>query len=260
MPSDPKLRAVMGAMFLISFSLILFELLLTRLFAVVLFAQFAHLALALALLGISVGAIAQHLKPDLVPEEGLEERLGWLVLLQGVLTLIAIVCTVEFPVTVQFAEPPTTYQERSGIKDDLLDPVWFSLLLPILTAPFVAAGLAFSGTFQRRREFIGAVYGADLVGGAFGAVVFIPLLGLLAGPDIAFCILASTTISAAWLFHVSDQAGRARTMLITAVAALGLAGISAAGTELIKVRYAAGYAETNVTYSAWTALTRLSVH
>ena len=38
-------------MFLLSFSLIVNELLLTRLFGVVLFAQFAHLALALALLG-----------------------------------------------------------------------------------------------------------------------------------------------------------------------------------------------------------------
>ncbi|MFT5684915.1 MAG: hypothetical protein ACI8RZ_005860, partial [Myxococcota bacterium] len=46
-----ELRARSLGVFLISGSLILYELLLTRLFAVVMFAQFAHLALALALLG-----------------------------------------------------------------------------------------------------------------------------------------------------------------------------------------------------------------
>jgi hypothetical protein len=63
-----ELRALSVAMFLTSFSLILFELLLTRLFGVVLFAQFAHLALALEMLGISTGASAQHLFPWLVPD------------------------------------------------------------------------------------------------------------------------------------------------------------------------------------------------
>ena len=55
----PVSRRVLAAVFLYSLCLLLYELLLTRLFAVVLFASFAHLALALALLGTGVGAVAQ---------------------------------------------------------------------------------------------------------------------------------------------------------------------------------------------------------
>jgi hypothetical protein len=38
------------------------------------------------------------------------------------------------------------------------------------------------------------------------------------------------------------------------------AGVAATGTEILKVRYAAGYSEVNVTYTRWTPLTRLAVH
>lgn len=255
-----ELHALTGAMFLLSFGLILMELLLTRLFAIVLFAQFAHLALALALLGISVGATLQHLWPTLLPEKGLTRNLAFLALAQAAFTLLAVWASVDFPVTTQFEVPPTTYQERASVRDDLLDPVWFGLLLPVLTVPFVAAGLAFAGTFQRRRAWIGRLYGADLIGGAMGAVLFLPALRLLAGPDLVFFVIGAP-LSAAALLAWSAQDRRTLGIAGSALAlTLGLAGLSISGTDVLKVRYSAGYAEENVTYSLWTPLTRLSIH
>jgi hypothetical protein len=258
-----SLAAISAAMFVISFDLVLFELVLTRLFGVVLFAQFAHLALALALLGISVGAIAQHLRPGLVPEDGLERRLGRLALLQAVASVVAVICTLSFPVTVQFAEPPSTYQERSTLKDELLDPVWFAALLPILAMPFAIAGLAFAGVFERRRVFIGRLYGADLIGGAAGAVVFLPALAAWAAPDVVFVLTLTGAIAALWLARVAkDRIGQSLSvvMIVGSLCALvyGLGG--EAGRELLRVRYAAGYDERNITYNRWTPLTRVSVH
>jgi hypothetical protein len=253
-------RPLAVALFLFSFGLVLFELVLTRLFGVVLFAAFAHLALGLALLGISLGSVLQHMFPRLVPDEGLERRLGWLALAQGLTTLLAVVCTLSFPLTTQFAEHPDGFGERSSITWDLLDPFWFSLLLPVLTVPFVIAGLGFSGTFQRRKEHIGRLYGADLVGGALGAVIFLPLLETMSGPDTAFVIVLSAGLAALVLFRAARakaQAGLAGLAVLTAVILLV---VSASGGELMKVRYAAGYSEDQVTYTRWTALTRLSIH
>ncbi len=255
-----RVRVVAAALFLISFALILFELLLTRLFGVVLFAQFAHLALALALLGIGVGSVAQHLWPSLMPEEGLERRLGWLALLQAVLTVVAVLAVLYFPVVEQFETPPETYQERSAIKDDLLNTGWFIALLPMLALPFTAAGLAFAGVFQRMRQHIGPLYGADLVGGAFGAVLFLPLLGVMAGPDTLFPIVAALGLAGLGCFWLArDKPG----MGVSAVAlVLGL-GASAAGVseaEVLRVRSAAGYAEQSVEYTEWTPLVRLAIH
>ena len=246
-------------MFLTSFSLILFELLLTRLFGVVLFAQFAHLALALAMLGISTGAIAQHLFPQLVPEEGLGKRIGALMMLQAGLTLVAVICTLEFPIVVQSAGPIVSYGERSGIKDDLLHVGWFVALLPIISAPFVVAGLIFSGAFQRRKAHIGRLYGADLIGGALGAVLFIPVLDWMAGPDTVWLILAGACGGAAWIWRVAGAGRHSLVAGVIAVASIGLAGWSATGSDVLEVRYAAGFSEHEVRYSEWTPLARLSV-
>ncbi|TNE83973.1 MAG: hypothetical protein EP330_30870 [Deltaproteobacteria bacterium] len=260
MADKRTLPALTAAMFAVSFSLVLFELLLTRLFAVVIFAQFAHLALALALLGISVGAVLQHVRPSLVPEQGLERRLGMLLLLQGITTLIAVVCTVEFPVTTQFETPPVTYQERSSIAANLIDPFWFGALLPILAVPFTIAGLAFAGTFQRRKVWIGRLYGADLLGGAVGAVAFLPLLTLLAGPDTVFVILAVTCGAAFALLRDGGDDNWTRAAGGLGAVALLASLVGLGGNEVLRVKYAAGYAEENVGYVHWTPLTRLAVH
>jgi len=49
------------SLFLLSFGLLVYELTLTRMFAVVMFSDLAHLALALAMLGTGIGALFQHL-------------------------------------------------------------------------------------------------------------------------------------------------------------------------------------------------------
>ena len=257
---DRRLAATCLTMFLVSFALVLFELLLTRLFGVVLFAQFAHLALALALLGIGVGSVAQHLWPQLMPLEGLEKRLGQLALLQAALTIVAVLAVLYLPVITQFETPPESYQERSSIKDDLLNPFWFAVLLPVLALPFTAAGLAFSGVFQRLRAQIGVLYGADLVGGAVGAVVFLPLLGVMAGPDTVFPIVLALGGAAVALFWAID----ARKWLIGAGVVVGLSGAAmltgVTEVEVLKVRNAAGYAEESVVHTRWTPLVRLSIY
>ncbi len=252
--------ALTAAMFLLSFSLILFELVLTRLFGVVVFASFAHLALGLALLGISAGAIAQHVRPSLVPEEGLEERVAWLALLQGVATFIAVAAVLYFPITEQFAEPPAHYGERSSIPHRLVNYGWFSALLPVLTLPFTLAGLAFAGVFQRRKEHIGTLYGADLIGGAAGAVLFVPILWLIPGPDTAFLVFALTGLCATLLWLSAGKLRHAMGAGIAATVALLIALSTLAGVEYLKVQFSAGYSEENITYIRWTPLTRLAIH
>jgi len=253
-------HAVAAAMFLVSFSLVLFELALVRLFGVVLFASFAHLALALAMLGISVGAVLQHLWPHLVPEEGLEDRLAWLSLLQGGTTIFSVLAVISLPITRQFEQAPVHYGERSSIAWNLIDPFWFTALLPILCLPFVVVGLSFAGTFQRRKEHIGLIYGCDLIGGAIAALLFVPLLWWVSAPDILWVVTLATCISAVLLWTSVGAVQRARLAVIPGVISLVLFGLASTGLELMKIRYAAGYAEENVTYTRWTPLTRLAVH
>lgn len=247
-------------MFLFSFGLVLFELLLTRLFAVVLFASFAHLALALALLGISVGALIQQFWPETLPEQGLEKRLGWLSIGMSATTLLAVLFTLEAPITLQGDTSPLDFGERSIISWQLLDTKWFIALLPILSLPFVITGAAFAGAFQRRKEWIGLLYGSDLIGGAMAAVAFVPLLYLMPGPDVAFVVAIAGFVSASLLFRAVGEGTPAIGSAGGAALALCLALYGTLTDGVYRVRYAAGYSETEVTYVRWTPLTRLAIH
>ncbi|MCO4743356.1 MAG: hypothetical protein KC912_01120, partial [Proteobacteria bacterium] len=204
--------------------------------------------------------VLQHLWPQLVPEEGLEDRLAWLSLIQGGATVIAALACLTFPVTVQFEQPPVHYGERSSIAWNLVDPLWFTALMGVLAVPFAVVGLSFAGVFQRRKEHIGLIYGADLIGGAVGGLAFIPLLYLLPAPDVLWIVTAVTAASAAVLFHVTGAMRNRMVAAVALIASLGLTGAAAVGTEVLHVRFAAGYSEENVTYTRWTPLTRLAVH
>ncbi len=254
--ADPTLRPLAAVAFLLSFSLLLYELLLTRLFAVVLFADFAHLALALALCGIAAGALAQHLRPSLVPDEGLLPRLSTLSLVQGAVTLLAVLAVLHFPVLKDFETPPDSYQDRSYLRDSLLDGWWFAALLPMLAAPFGVAGLVFAGLFQRRKEHISKLYAADLLGAAAGAAIFLPVLGVLSGPDVVFVVILGCSVSA---FLVA-RAGKVPVLLpaLVGLASVVLIGVSLK-MEVLKIRHAAGFAEEEIVSTLWTPLTRLSV-
>ncbi|MCB9794874.1 MAG: hypothetical protein H6741_19385 [Alphaproteobacteria bacterium] len=254
------LRALTATMFLLSFSLVLLELLLTRLFAVALFASFAHLALGLAMLGISAGAVLQHVWPGIIPERHPERRLGQVALAQALVSLLAAAAVLNFPLTAQFAEAPSGFGERSSLSWDLVNTGWFTALLPLLTLPFTLAGLAFAGAFQRFKEHIGRLYAADLIGGALGALAFLPLLAIWPAPDAVLAVVAACAGAGLGLARAAgDRLGALLSGLALAAAALGL-GVSATGTELLHVRAAAGFSEENVTYAEWTPLTRLAVH
>ncbi len=254
------LRAITATMFLISASLVLFELLLTRLFGVVLFAQFAHLALALALLGIGLGSVAQHIWPNLLPKKGFERRLAWVCCGQSVAMVLAVWCAVSFPLTEQYSDTTVDFANRGARSHELLEFAWFAGLLPILMVPFGFAGVGFAGAFQRRKRYIGRLYGSDLVGGGVAALAFIPLLGALAGPDVVFCCALFPLVAAVLLLASTGDKRPAMWSLAAAVVC-GFAIIAGStGMELFRVKYAAGYAEKDVFFTKWTPLTRLALH
>ncbi len=254
----PRTRTIAATMFLISLALVLFELALTRVFSVILFASYAHLALGLAMLGITAGAALQQVWPGLVPEEGLEERVGGWSLAVAASSIFAGWAAVAFPATIQSDAPPVVLMERSGIAWDLIDPAWFVALLVALVVPFTLVGIVFAGVFQRCKRDIGVIYAADLIGGAMGALVFIPLLAVVPAPDVVF-VVAALACAAALVCWQDLPRGRPFAGLSMG-AALVAAGIGVGAGGLLQVRYAAGYSEANVTWTGWTPLTRIAIH
>jgi hypothetical protein len=152
-----------------------------------------------------------------------------------------------------------TYQDTSAHKDSMLNQGWFAALLPVLALPFAFAGTAFAGVFQRLREHIGALYGGDLIGGAIAAVLFLPALSVLAGPDVGFAISAVAALGA--LISFWGAGSRVGTAAAAAML-VGSLGLTVAGLrgDVLHIQHTSGFSEKDVTYTEWTPLVRVAVH
>jgi hypothetical protein len=248
------------ALFLASFGAVLFELSLTRIFAVVMFAQFAHLAISLALLGGAVGALFVYLVPRAVPAERLAERAGALCLAAAVAMVLGAVLSVSIDLTqhVEVFEGGSAFRLRADSFQELTRPAALLVLLPAVALPFACTGAAVAAAFRHLADRIGTLYAADLAGGAFGCAAFLPLLHVVGGPDAVFVAAFATALGGSALLAASGPRSLLAASLVTALLLAALGGAATRG-EVIRLGSAAGFSERYVTHVRWTPLARIAV-
>ncbi len=239
-------------LFFVSFSLLLFELVLIRVFAVVLFAAFAHLALALGMLGTTAGALALVAFPGLVPEERAGPRLSLLAAFQGLAAAVSVAIVTRLPLTAASDVAVENYGMRSGVASSLVDPWMLLCAVVALTVPFAVGGAVVAGALKHGRRTAGVLYGGDLLGGAAAGLVLAPLLAWWSAPDLGLMALLLAGLGAL-CFHPSAPGAVA---VVAGCVGLGF-GLS---REVNPIQYSAGFAETYVVEQRWTALARISVH
>jgi len=237
------------ALFGASASLLAYELLLTRIFAVVLFADLAHVALSLAMLGLCAGAIAWNRWPGLVGTDPAPAVARW-TLAQAAASVLAVAVLVAVPLVAPGGEGQTWFERADG---RFALTRWGALagVLPLLALPPALAGIAFAGATGRRPADAAALYGWDLVGGALGAVGFLALLAGWQGPDAIFAVVLPA------LFGAAAVGGRGARL----VAGLGVAlAAVAVPSDLLPVRVSVAWSEEEVVESRWTPLARVAHH
>jgi hypothetical protein len=240
-----------AAFFLASAALLSYELLLTRVFAVVLFADLAHVALSLAMLGLAAGALAWHRWPGLVPADRVERTVAYWTVAQAVATIVAVVALVDLPLVPADTHRVLTWFDRAGPRFELVQWWAYVALVPLLALPPAFAGVAFAGATGRRPDRAGILYGADLLGGAAGALLFLPALAWTQGPDAALVSAGLALCAAAVLLP-----GWGRALVVPALAGVVLAGTS----DLIRVRTSVAWSEANLLETRWTPLARIALH
>ena len=228
-------------------ALMLWEVLITRVFSVVLFADLAHLALAVAMLGVTVGAAAVALLP--APAD-LHRRMGRLLLAQGLASVAVTALALLLPLTDESSALLSWY-ERDRVRFDLLAVHWFGLLVALLPAPAVASG-ALVATVFLRPAVVARAYAADLGAAAGAALLFVPLSRLVAPPDLSLLAALVCFLTAAAL-----RPTRAPGALLSGLAAVALA--LAAARPVLPLRHAAGWAEVHVVTARWTPTARLAI-
>jgi hypothetical protein len=157
----------LSAVFLITFSMLIFQIVQTRILSVIAWYYLAFFAISVAMLGMTVGAVWVYLWRERFQQSSLAVTLSNFAL--------ATALAMPVSVTVQFCLV-------TPVSLSLTTVVSWSLLLIAMAVPYVFSGVVVSLALTGSPFPTGLVYGIDLLGGASGWVAVIGLLNFLDGP------------------------------------------------------------------------------
>lgn len=207
-------RPPLGAVFLVAFGVLAYEVAITRVFSVVLAHHYVFLAVSIAVCGLGLGGLGLHVARarrgpglggggDVLAASAAGFALGALAVL-GLLL--------------------------GWLLPQRLDLIWLAGLL--LLAPFTCAGVFLAEVFGRFGRRAGGVYAADLLGSATAAVAVVALLHLVGGSGA--CAVGALAAGLGGALASSTRGGRRLGLAAAAVALAALGGDRAFG--LLSVR------------------------
>lgn len=209
--------ALYAGIALLAGSTLALEILLTRITSVIAWYHLSFFVIALAMLGMTAGAVVVFLWPGLFEPRDVGRRL------------------VQASAGFAGLAPAAVAWTMSGPLLPVQDLMGFVALLGFgaaLAVPFSAAGVALTLALTRAGLPPGRAYGVDLLGAAAGCGLVIPLLDVLDAPS---AVLAAGALAAAgalcFAIGAEGQDARGRSVGTSAALALGLAacaGLNAA--------------------------------
>ncbi|MCK4323561.1 MAG: hypothetical protein KAW89_03455, partial [Armatimonadetes bacterium] len=194
--------ALLGAIFVISLSVLVFEIALTRIFSVLLRFHFVFLAVSLAICGLGIGGLVDFLIRRRWPRTtDSSSFLAGCALLFSVLTPTGIILLLATPLAAH------------------LTSVW--VITAACLPAFVAAGIFLSHAFARYASFSGHLYFADLLGAALGSCLVIVILQLVGGFNTPFICGVGGALAALMIAARERKVTMAIAALLTAMVMTG---------------------------------------
>ncbi len=237
------MRRLSGGLFLVTLSTVMFEVLLTRIFSLTMWYHFAFMAISMAMLGMTVGALFVFLRPLAWPEVTLLAGMGRSALLFAVSMVVVILLHIVF-----FVPHPT------------IAALPLAITFSAAAVPFVFSGIFVCLALTRFPTRLGQLYAIDLAGAAAGCLVVIAALHWLDGVG---AVLACATLAA--LAAVLLLRGRERSIAI--LVSVALAAITAwSAVHLARydlaafpIRYIKWAAQQEIEYERWNSFSRIAV-
>ena len=199
-------RSTYVALFLVTLATLAYQILLTRIFSVTIWYHFAFLAISIAMLGMTVGAIAVYLLPSTFSDARVHRQLANCALTFAHTIILSILLHLAFPV------------RTDGSLGSVLSLVATCTMIAI---PFTASGICVALVLTKFPRQVSTLYATDLAGAAVGCVSLIVLLWATDGPTAVFAIALLANIAA--LCFAIDARSKGFTRFATATAvAIGL--------------------------------------
>src|SRR6476646_6761981 len=148
----------LSGVFLITFSLLIFQIVQTRILSVITWYYLAFFAISVAMLGMTVGAV-------------------WVYLWHERFQRTPLVITLSnFALATALAMPGSVMMQFclvTAVSLSLTTVISWSLLLIAMAVPYVFSGVVVSMALTRSPFPTGLVYGVDLLGAALGCVAVV---------------------------------------------------------------------------------------
>jgi hypothetical protein len=143
----------LGGVLFITFAVLVFQIVQTRILSVVAWYYVAFFAISVAMLGMTAGAVWVYLRRDRVSAENLAT---WL-------SDSALLTALSMP-----ASAAVQFSLITSLAPSLASLVSVALLMGVMAAPYVFAGITVSLALTRSPFPVGLVYAVDLLGAALG--------------------------------------------------------------------------------------------
>ncbi len=191
-----KKPAFLTGVFLITFSVLVFQIVQTRILSVITWYYLAFFAISVAMLGMTIGAVWVYLQRD----RFLPDRLA------SDLSRYALATAFSIPASmmVQFSLITTLSDSASTIAS-------WGLLLAAMAVPYAFAGVVVSLALTRSPFPVGHVYGVDMLGAALGCAAVVLLLNVLDGPTVL--IVSGLIAALAAYFFTASASGAEKQQL-----------------------------------------------
>jgi hypothetical protein len=181
-----ELTFLLGAISIISLSLLMFEIALTRIFSVMFTYHYAFLAISLALFGLGMGGIFLHL---VSPKIGSRTKGFKFLVISSLIYSISLVLLTLFMVSIPYS-------------DNII--IYYGLMF----IPFFFAGSIFALIFKMNVIHSRMIYSADLIGAGLGCLIVVLFLDYFGGINTIIGLGAISSLGAV-LFAIASKRKKA---------------------------------------------------
>ncbi len=242
-------RHTYAGVFMVALATLMYEVLLTRIFSVTMYYHFAFVAISVAMFGMTVGALAVFLKPDVFTPA----RTAHLIGRSAVAFPWALALSFLTQLSIPFRIHPSIVALYAII-----------FTYAVIAVPFAVSGICICLALTRFDRKVSQVYAADLAGAALGCVLLVFVLGVT---DAATSVFVVATLAAVGSIFLAIAA-RSRTLVRLAVTSAVLFGLfSAVHTvfvwkqfPVLRILYIKGQLEARPMYEKWNSYSRVRVN
>src|SRR5919112_182718 len=199
MASNSFFIFLLVVLFVLSLSMILFELALTRIFSIVLWYDYAFMAISIAFFGLGIGSFVIHIQKDKYNMQKKKSIIGPQLTFSSRIVQYALAYGISVPIfifLIGYIPSDTSY---------------IYLFYLISSIPFFFAGAGMALVFLAMSEKISKLYFADLIGAALATIILDPIMQSLgAGSALLLTSVVVVGASACSYFFLLARTTRDR--------------------------------------------------